>query len=222
MAAVGECRRVDLAVALRQAIQCRVRGRHRIVDQQRECDDQCSQRYPLHVDAGHLHDRKHDGQGQRDGQRDDEARADSEADEADHHDDGDRLQQRGHEFADRVADHDGLVGDECRLDSDRQIGRDLRHRPLDSATKRENVAAIAHRDGKADCRLTIDPKHGLRRIYVAAPHLRDVTQAEGATAGDKIDSSEVPLGLEAAGHSNGNGLLAGLDHTRGTNDVLRS
>ena len=43
-------------------------------------------------------------------------------------DDGDRLPQRGHEFGDGALDRHRLVGDQLRLDADRQIGGDLGHR----------------------------------------------------------------------------------------------
>ena len=52
MSAVRECRGLDLAGALRQPGKRRVGRRHRIVDQQGERDDQRTERYSLHIDAG--------------------------------------------------------------------------------------------------------------------------------------------------------------------------
>ena len=46
-----ESRGLDLAGALCEAGERRVGRRHRIVDQQRERDDERAKRYPLHVDA---------------------------------------------------------------------------------------------------------------------------------------------------------------------------
>ena len=48
--------------------------------------------------------------------------------------------------------------------------------------ERKNVPAVAHGDGKPDGRLAIDPKLRLRRVGIAAPHLRDVAQAKHASA----------------------------------------
>ena len=58
-----------------------------------------------------------------------------------------------------LSDRHGLIGDQHRLDADRQIGGDLRHRPLDVLAEREDVAAVAHGDGKADRRLAVDAEH---------------------------------------------------------------
>ena len=78
---------LHLVVALRQPREHGVGRRHRVVDQQRERDDERAERDALHVDAGELHDREHDGERQRDRERDDQAGPHAEADEADHQDD---------------------------------------------------------------------------------------------------------------------------------------
>ena len=109
--------------------------------------------------SSHLHDRKDDGQRQRNGKRDDQAGSDAEADEADDEDDGDRLQQRRHEFGDGAVDRDGLVRNEFRLDADRQVCGDPRHQSLDVCAERKNVTAVAHRDCKPDGRFAIDTKY---------------------------------------------------------------
>jgi hypothetical protein len=96
--------------------------------------------YSLHVDAGDLYDGKHDRKRQGNRKRDDEARTDAETDEAHDENDGNRLPQRRHELADRLVHDDGLVRDHFRLDSDRQIRGDLRHRFLDVSAERKNVA----------------------------------------------------------------------------------
>ena len=102
---------------------------HRVVDHQRQRDDQRTQRDPLHVDAEHQHDREHDGQRQRDRQRHDQAGPHAEAEEAHAQDDRHRLPQRFHELADGDLDRGRLVGDEMRLDADRQVGLDARPAP---------------------------------------------------------------------------------------------
>ena len=51
----------------------------------------------------------------------------AEADEADHQHDGDGLEQRLGEAADRLLDHDRLIGDEMHADADRQFADDLVH-----------------------------------------------------------------------------------------------
>lgn len=134
---------------------------------------------------------------------------------------GDSLKERGHEFADRASHHDGLVGNEDRLDSNREIGGDLRHHLLDVSAERKNVAAVAHCDGKPDCGLAVDPEHRLRRIHVAAPHLRDVAQPNRAPSCDEIDAGDVLLRLKTARHPHGDAFLAGLDHARRADDILR-
>ena len=71
------------------------------------------------------HDHEHRGQHQRDRERHDGARAHAEAEQADAEHDGDGLPQGLHELVDRVLDGHGLVGDQRRLDPDRQVLRDL-------------------------------------------------------------------------------------------------
>ena len=46
--------------------------------------------------------------------------------------------------------------------------RGLRHRPLDVSAKRQDIAAIAHRDGEADGQAAVYAEHRLRRIGEAA------------------------------------------------------
>ncbi len=56
---------LHLVVALRQPGEHRIGRRHRVVDQQRERDDQRAERYALHVDPRQIHDREDDRQRQR-------------------------------------------------------------------------------------------------------------------------------------------------------------
>ena len=72
-----------------------------------------------------------------------------------------------------LVDGDGLVGDELRLDAERQVGGEPRHRLLDVRAERQDVAAVAHRDRKADGRFAIDAEHAA----AADRHSRAVTVA---------------------------------------------
>ena len=161
-----------------------------------------------------VHDREHDRQRQRDRQRHHRAGAHAEADEAADEDDHDRLPQRGHEVADRDVDGDRLVGDQHRLDADRQVGRDVGHLLAHVLAQRQDVAGVAHRDRQADGRLAVDAEHRLRRVGEAAAHGGDVAQAEDAVAGDEVDRLDVALGVEGAGDAQEHALVLGLDRCR--------
>ena len=119
-----------------------------------------------------------DGEHERDRERHHGARAQAEADQADREDDGDGLPQGLHELVHRMLDRHGLVGDERRLDPDRQVRRDLRHGLLDVAPEGQDVAAFAHGDGEPDAVLSVDAEHRLRRVGGAARDARDVAQAD--------------------------------------------
>ena len=69
---------------------------------------------------------------------------------------------------------------------------------LDVAAQRQDVAGVAHRDREADGRLAVDAEHRLRRIDEAAPHGRDVAQADVALAEHQVDRLDVALGIEGA------------------------
>ena len=216
----GEGAGRDLVIALRQPREHGVGRGHRVVDQQRQRDDERAKRYALHIDTRQLHDREHDRERQRDRQRDDEARPHAEADEADDHDDGDGLPQRGHELADGGSDRYGLVGNQLRLDADRQVAGDLGHDLLDVLAQCEDVAAVAHGDGKPDRRLAVHAKHRLRWIREGAADLGDVAEAKHAAADREVDVADVLLGLERAGYAQRQLLVAGLNDAGRPNDVL--
>ena len=67
---------------------------------------------------------------------------------------------------------------------------------FDVVAKRENVAALAHGDGKADRRLAIHAELWLRRIDIAAVNARDVAEAKHAAADGKVDAGDVLFGAE--------------------------
>ena len=122
------------------------------------------------------HGHEHGGEDERDRERHHGAGAQAEAEEADGKDDGDGLPQRLHEVVDRVLDGNRLVGDQRRLDADRQVRRDLGHGALDIAPERQHVAALAHGDGEPDALPSVDAEHRLRRVGGAARDVRDVAQ----------------------------------------------
>ena len=169
-----------------------------------------------------LHDRKHDRDRERDRQRHHRARPQAKADDAHRHDDGDRLPERFHELADRGLDDDRLVGDQRRVDAERQVGDALVDRLFHVAAERQNVAAVAHGDGEADRRLAVDAKHRLRRIGIAAPDGRDVAQPDQPAVGQEVDVEKVRFRPEGAGNAEQNLLVAGLERARGTDRVLGS
>ena len=169
-----------------------------------------------------LHDRKDDGDRERNRQRHHRARPQAKADDADRHDDGDRLPQRFHELADGGLNDDRLVGHQRRVDAERQIGDALVDRLFHVAAERQNVAAVAHGDGEADRRLAVDAKHRLGRIGIAAPDGRDVAQPDQTAVGQEIDVEKVRFRSEGAGNAEQNLLIAGLERARGTDRILGS
>ena len=77
-----------------------------------------------------------------------------------------------------MLDDHRLVGDEMRLDPDRQVVRDLRHLVRHILAEDEIVAALGHRDRQADRRLAVEAEHRLRRVGVAFGDRGDVGEAE--------------------------------------------
>ena len=126
------------------------------------------------------------GQHQRDGDRHDQAGAQAQAHEADHQDDGHRLEQRLGEAADRLLDDRGLVGDQVHADADRQVGLDLPHALVRSASPNSSdVAALRASMAMPMARVAVVAEHRLRRIGVAALNVRDVGQPEEPVVGPR-------------------------------------
>ena len=190
---------------------------HGVVDQQAERDDERAERDALQVDPEELHGDEHDGEHERDREGHHGAGAQAEAEQADRQDDGDGLPQRLHELVDRVLDGHGLVGDQRRLDADRQVRRDLRHGLLDVAPERQDVAALAHGDGEPDGVLPVDAEHRLRRVGGTARDARDVAQADHPAVRDEVDRQDVLLGPERARDTDEDLLVPGL-HDAGRRD----
>jgi hypothetical protein len=162
---------------------------HRVVDQQAESDDESTERDPLKRDAAEGHAEKDDGQDERDRQCDDRAGPQSEGQKADGEHDCDGFPERLREAADRGSGDDRLIGDEVRLDPDRQIGLDLFHAPPQRVAEAQNVGALGGSHRQADGRLAVEPKHRLRRIGIPSPNRRDVSQAVKSPVGVKVDIS---------------------------------
>jgi hypothetical protein len=149
------------------------------------------------------------------------APAHAEREETHGKDDDDRLPQRTGEVGDRIIDDRGLIGDQGVMDADRQIGGDPPHRRLEVAAKRQDVAAVAHRDGQADRRLAVDPEHRLRRIGKTALYLRHVAQPQDPAPGREIHVEHVLLGFEGTRDLQRDGFFASPQHSRGAHQVLR-
>ena len=90
--------------------------------------------------------------------------------------------------------HDGW------LDTDRQIGDNFAHRLTYILAKRQNVAAVAHRDGEADTWNSINAENRLWRVDKNAPNVGNVAQAQQAAVRSNVDCSKVLLGIEGAGN----------------------
>ena len=114
-----------------------------------------------------------------------------------------------------------MIGDERRLDADRQVGRDLVHGPLNVAAERQDVAALPHGDGEADGRLAVDPEHRLRRIDEDAPDVGNVAQSEQAAVRGDVDRQNVEFGFECAGDAQRDPLVARFQRAGRADRVLR-
>ena len=195
---------------------------HGVIDQQAKRDDEGAQRNSLKVDSEELHRHEHRGEDKRDREGHHGAGAQAEADQADREHDGDGLPQRLHEVVHRMLDGHGLVGDERRLDPDRQVRRDLGHGVLDIAPQRQHVAAFAHGDREPDALTSVDAEHRLRRVGGPAGDVRDVAEAnDPAVLRDEVDGEHILLGPERARDADEDLLVPGLHDARRGDGVLR-
>ena len=219
---VGEGRGADLVAALLELGDHHLDRDHRVVDQKSEPDDECAERDALQADAGQLHGHEGNGENQRYCDRDDDAGTPAERQKAHAEHDGDGLDQRLDELADRFLDDLRLVRDEMRLDADRQVGGELGEPLLDVLAELQNVGVLGHRDGEADRRLAVVAEHRLLRVDVGAPHLGDVAQAEEPAVDAEVDSLEALFRGELPRDADGDLLVASIDRAAGLNGVLRS
>ena len=114
-----------------------------------------------------------------------------------------------------------LIGDLVGLDADRQIGQNGGHGRADVLAEHQHVAAVAHRDGKADRFLAVDAEQRLRRIGRPARDLGDVAEADQPAIGGEVDGQDVLLRLEAAGRAHQDLLVGGFHHAGRGDGVLR-
>jgi hypothetical protein len=195
---------------------------HRVVDQQAESDDESNERDPLNRYAAEGHAEKDDGQDERDRQCDDRAGPQSEGQKADGEHDCDGFPERLREAADRGSGDDRLIGDEVRLDPDRQIGLDLFRAPPQRVTEAQNVGALGGSHRQADGRLAVEPKHWLRQIGIPSPNRRDVSQAVKSPVGVKVDISQALFREKLSGYPQEDRFPGSADDPGGLDGVLGS
>ena len=193
---------------------------HRVVDEEAERNDQGAQRDALQTDAGILHVDKDHAEHERDRAGDDHSGAQSKAQETDPEHDCDRFPQSLGEAADGFLDHDGLIGDQMRLDADRQLRGNLRHLVRYSLAKDEVVAALCHRDREANRRLAVKSEHRLWRIGIAFPDCRHIGEPEKFAVGEEIHMLQIVNRAECAGNPNREFLQTGLDDAGWCDRVL--
>ena len=193
---------------------------HRVVDEKAERDDQRTQRDPLQADAGIFHVDEDHSEHQRDRAGDHDAGAQAEAQEAYAEHDRDRFPQGLGKAADGFLDDHGLVGNEMRLDADRQMRDDLFHLVRHGLAEGEVVAALRHRNRQPDRRLAVEPEHRLRRIGVPLANCRHIGEAEEFAVGKKIDALQIVDRAEGSGNADRELLQTGLDDAGRGDGVL--
>ena len=106
----------------------------------------------MQVEPARVHDDEYDCQHQWHRERDHDTGAPAEREEAHQQDDAERLDECSEEFRHRSVDDVWLIRDLRDFDPDRKLGGDRLHRLLEVLAERQNVAAILHRDAKAERR----------------------------------------------------------------------
>src|SRR5262249_2202064 len=91
---------------------------------------------------------------------------------------------------------------------------------FDVAAQLQNIAALAHSDGKSDGGFSVDPEHRLRWIGIGATHLRNVAQPDQPSVRQEIDRENVLLGAKSPGYLEEEFLVARLDRARRADSVL--
>ncbi|MNF62733.1 hypothetical protein D3C84_444180 [compost metagenome] len=217
---VGEGRRLLLGLAHFQARDHHFHGDHRIVHQQAEGDDQCTEGNPLHGDAAVFHEHEHHRQHQRDRARHHQPGAHAKADEADHQHDDDRFEQRAGEAANGLLHHFGLVRHLVHANPHRQVRGELIHACVQGLAELLNVAARLHGNCQANGWLAIEAEHRRGRVDIATGNVRDVGQAVETVVEPQIDRRQVFLRSKLPGGAHGNPLGTGLDHPGRGHGVL--
>ena len=167
-----------------------------------------------------LHAHEHDGEHQRDGQGNDDPSPQSKAQEAHHEDDGDRLEERLGEAAERLLHDLRLVRDEVEFDPDGQALHQESGGFVEALAEGEIVAARGHIDADADGGLAIDAEHLGGRIAVAGTDLGDIGQLVEAAVHPKVEVRDALRGQESAGDVDENVLPRRVDDARGHHGIL--
>jgi hypothetical protein len=215
------CRRLDRCRPP-QAAQHGVHRGHRVIDQQRQRDDQRAKRHPLQVDLHGLHDEEHDGQSHRDRNGDHRAGP---------HPQRRKLTTRMMPTACQSevvkspiarSTTCGLVGNqEGSIPTGRSASGPCHRRVTSSPSSRISPPS-AHGNRQRDGALAVYVQQGLRRVDEAAPHGRDVAEPDRARPlATSVHLQHVGLGGEGPRHAQGEVLGARVDHTRGAHHVLR-
>ena len=175
---IGEGRSLVFLPALLHFHHHHFHGDDGVIHQQPQGDDQRAQGDALQVYARRLHreegDRQHDGNGNRHHQ----ASAQPQEEETHRQDDGDRLQQALHEFVDVAPHHFRLIRHLGEFQAHGQGGGQARGRGPDLLSQCHDVAATDHRHRQAHGYVPVPVEVRLRRIGVATPHLRNISQTE--------------------------------------------
>ena len=218
---VGEACRAEAVVALLQLDRHHLHRDDRVVDEQPERQDQRAERDLVQADAEHPHQQERRGEHQRDRHGDDEAGAQAQAHQRHREHDQHRLRQRAHELVDGALHRLGHARHRRELDADRHLLLHAADRAVELAAERDHVAAGDHRHAETH-RLAPHPAHLLlRRVDVAALHLRDVAEPEDAVVGADRQVADRLQRVERAGRPQVDAVGRGLERARGLHRVLR-
>ena len=91
-----------------------------------------------------------------------------------------------------------LIGDQTRLNAERQIRGEVAHRLFDIFAKREHVAALAHRNRDSYRWLSTDAEKRLRRVGIAPLDLSQIDEPKQPIVDVEIDLLQVRFGGEPA------------------------
>ena len=166
----------------------------------------------MQVDANGVHDDEDAAEHERDTARDDEARAEAEREEAHGQHDDDGLDKRLDEIVDGLRDDARLVGDLMDLKAEGQVLLNLANRPLEVLAELQDIAAVFHRDGDADGRLTVVVHLRRGRLLIAALDLGDVAEPQDLAARTHWHLADGLDVVELARHAHVDVVGVRLDH----------
>src|SRR4029077_8526329 len=193
---------------------------HGVIDEEAQSDDQGAERNALEIDRKRFHDREYDGERKRNRKRNNGASSKPERNETHRHDDCDCLPQRRHELADGGADDSGLIRNKRRLNAEGEHGNGFVDLPAHFRAQSQNVAAIAHGDGKSDGGTPVDTEHRLRGICKRAANFGDVAEPDQPPVRQKINGENILFRTECAGYAEPKPLVTGLYGAGWTDRVL--